>query len=233
MSWRGVGAEFVGTVMFLVAIVGSGVVTSVGGPQSTQLFHHAVIVGAMLAALILALGPISGAHFNPAVTFADAALGGISKRLAGAYVLAQLVGAVVGVALANFVFGHPIVQVAEIERLGVPLVASEALATFGLLFVIFATVGSNSSGAVAAAAGTYITAAIFATPSTSFANPAVTISRLLTPTWTGIAPNSVLPFLFGQAIGTVAAIVVTRFMLWPTRDEARPAIQLQTEKGSP
>ncbi len=112
MSWRGVGAEFVGTVMFLVAIVGSGVVTSVDGPQSTQLFHHAVIVGAMLAALILALGPISGAHFNPAVTFADAALGGISKRLAGAYVLAQLVGAVVGVALANFVFGHPIVQVA-------------------------------------------------------------------------------------------------------------------------
>ncbi len=139
MNRRRLVAEMVGTALLLVAIVGSGIATSVDGAVSAQLFQHAVVVGAALAALIFTFGPVSGAHLNPSVTIVDALFRGLGRRLAAGYITMQLVGAILGVAAANWIFGHPVVAVATQERTGVERVASEALAIFGLLVVIFGT----------------------------------------------------------------------------------------------
>ena len=131
---------------------------------------------------------------------------------------AQLAGASVGVALANFLFEQPVIQLATVERLGLNLAVSEVLATFGLLLVIFGPVAAKLE-AVAAGVGAYIAAAIFFTPSTSFANPAVTLSRIFTPTWTGIAPNGVLPFLAAQVLAAGGAFALLRFLRHPARGQ--------------
>lgn len=217
MMGRRLLAEFIGTAMLLAAIVGSGIVVSVEGPASTQLFQHAVIVGAVLAAMILTFGSVSGAHFNPSVTLANAVFGGQSWGLAAGYVTAQIAGAVVGVGAANWTFGEQVWAIAAVERLGLLLVGSEAIATFGLVVVIFGTVRSSNLSAVAGAVGAYITAAIFFTASAAFANPAVTIARLFTDASTGISPNGVLSFLAGQVIGTAVAIAVIGY-LFPSPD---------------
>lgn len=220
MTTRRLFAEFVGTAILLTAIVGSGVATSVDGPASVQLFQHAVVVGAALAALIFALGPVSGAHLNPSVTFADAAIGGMNRRLAAGYTVAQIAGAMLGVAVANAMFGQRLFQVATVVRSGGQLFLGEAVATFGLVVVIFGTSRSLNRMAVPVAVGAYIAAAIFFTSSASFANPAVTLGRIFTNTWTGIAPAGVPAFLAGQATGTVLAVAVAAYLFRPTSQEA-------------
>lgn len=220
MTARRLFAEFVGTAILLTAIVGSGLVTSVDGPDPVQLFQHAVVVGAALAALIFALGRVSGAHFNPSVTFADAVFGGMSRRLAALYTVAQIGGAMVGVAIANLMFGEQMFELASVVRTGAELFLGEAVATFGLVVVVFGTVRSHARAAVPVAVGAYIAAAIFFTSSASFANPAVTVGRIFTGTWTGIAPVGVPAFLAGQAIGTLAAVAVVAYLFRPTSEEA-------------
>lgn len=223
-AMRRLVAEALGTASLLAAIVGSGIVTQQDGAASAQLFQHAVTVGLALAALILAFGPVSGAHLNPAVTVADAWFGGLPWRRAGAYVTAQVVGAAAGVVFTNLTFGLPAVGLATTERAGLGQLASEAAATAGLLVVIFGLVRAGGGRIVAAAVGAYIAAAIYFTASASFANPAVTIARSLTDTYTGIAPADVPGFLLGQAAGTLAGVLLVRFLYAPDPTEASEVV---------
>ncbi|MBW3620278.1 MAG: aquaporin [Actinobacteria bacterium] len=213
-------AEFLGTAFLLVAVVGSGIVTASDGPASTQLFQHAVVVGAALTALIVTFGPVSGAHFNPVVTLVDAWFGGLEARLAARYVVVQLLGAVAGVVLANAMFGEPLVALSGTARSGAAVVLGEVVATFGLVLVIFGTVRSGNLRAVPATVGAYIAAAIFFTSSASFANPAVTVARSLTDTYTGIAPGGIAGFIAGQAVGAVAAALVVAWLFAPQPADA-------------
>ncbi|MGH8912167.1 MAG: MIP/aquaporin family protein [Acidimicrobiia bacterium] len=216
MNGRRLLAEFIGTAVLLAAIVGSGIVVSADGSESARLFQHAVVVGAALSAMIFTFESVSGAHFNPSITIADAVLGGMSWRCAIGYLAAQMTGGFVGVGVTNWLFGEKALAIATVERVGVPLAASEALATFGLVVVVFGTARSSNLPAVALAVGTYITAAIFFTSSAAFANPAVTLARVFTSTWAGIAPNGLPAFLAGQAAGTVVAIGVVGYLYRPS-----------------
>lgn len=220
MTGRRLAAEFVGTALLLVAIVGSGITTSTDGAASVQLFQHAAVVGAALAALILTFGHVSGAHFNPAVTLVDAWFGGLERTLVVRYIVAQCSGAVTGVLVTNLVFGHDVLSIATTRRAGMALASSEALATFGLLVVIFGVVHSGNLRAVPAAVGTYIGAAVFFTPSAALANPAVTIARALSDTYTGIAPVDVPPYVLAQLVGAALAAALIRWLFAPTPDEA-------------
>lgn len=225
-------AEFLGTALLLTAVVGSGIVTSTDGAASAQLFQHAVAVGAALVALILVFGPVSGAHLNPVVTLADWWFGGLSARRAGAYVAAQVAGATAGTLATNLMFGLPGVSIGTMPRDGAGLVAGEAVATAGLLLVIFALVRTGRSGAVPGAVGAWIGAAIFFTASASFANPAVTLARTLTDSWTAIAPPSVPGFLLGQALGLAVAVPLVAWLYAPTPAEAHDVV-LPHEPGPP
>jgi glycerol uptake facilitator-like aquaporin len=217
-------AEFLGTAFLLVAVVGSGIVTSTDGPASAQLFQHAVVVGAALAALIVTFGHVSGAHFNPVVTVVDAAFGGMPAALAAGYVLVQVAGAVAGVVVTNAMFSEPLVALSGNSRVGAGLIAGEAVATFGLLIVIFGTVRSGNLRAVPSAVGAYIAGAIYFTSSASFANPAVTVARALTDTYTGIAPGGIPGFVAGQVIGAGLAGVVIRWLFAPGPAEAADVV---------
>ena len=221
---RRLTAEFLGTAGLLLAVVGSGVTASRGGPAPAQLFQHAVVVGTALAALIVTLGPVSGAHFNPAVTLVDALFGGLGRRAAVGYVAAQITGGVAGVVGANLLFGMPAVTLATTERAGVALAASEAVATFGLLVVIFGVVRSGRTGAVPATVGAWVAAAIYFTPSASFANPAVTIARALTDTFTGIAAAGIPMFLTAQLAGAGAAAMAVAWLFRPEPSIARDVV---------
>ena len=224
MTARALAAEAIGTALLLVAVVGSGISASVDGATSAQLFQHAAVVGAALVALILTFGHVSGAHLNPAVTVVDAVFGGLPRRLALGYVVAQLAGAAVGVVLANAMFDEPLVALGTTDRGGLALAASEALATFGLLVVIFGVVRSGRTGAVPGAVGAYIAAAIYFTSSASFANPAVTLTRMLTDTWTGIAPADVGGFVAAQLLGALAAAGVIRWLFDPAPADAHRVV---------
>ncbi|MEX2620491.1 MAG: aquaporin [Egibacteraceae bacterium] len=215
MIARRLVAEALGTAGLLLAVVGSGIITGVDGAASAQLFQHAVVVGAALAALILTFGWVSGGHFNPAVTLLDAFFGGIGPGMAAGYVAAQVAGAAVGVVGANLLFGLPAVAIATTGRGGMALAASEAVATFGLLVVIFGVVRSGNTRAVPAAVGTWIAGAIFFTSSAAFANPAVTVARVLTDTYTGIAPADVPGFLAGQAVAVLLAAALVGWLFRP------------------
>jgi glycerol uptake facilitator-like aquaporin len=245
-EWRRLLAEALGTASLLAAIVGSGIVAQQDGAASAQLFQHTIVVGLALVALILTFGPVSGAHFNPAVTVADAWFGGLPWRRAGGYVAAQLLGAVAGVAFTNATFGGAALELATTDRSGWGAIAAEAAATAGLIVVIFGLVRSGGGRVVAAAVGAYIAAAIYFTASASFANPAVTVARALSDTYTGIAPAAVPGFLLGQAVGTVVAIGLVRVLFAPAPAEARavvvphdasaghpPASSPTTEEGRP
>lgn len=215
MIARRLAAELIGTAGLLLAIVGSGITAATDGPESAQLFQHAVVVGAALGALIVTFGSVSGAHFNPAVTLVDALFGGLSTRLAMAYVAVQLAGGAAGVVLANIMFDLPAVAMSTTQRSGLALLLSEAVATAGLVVVIFGVGRSRHPGAVPAAVGAWITAAIYATSSTSFANPAVTVGRVLTDTYTGIAPLGVGPFVVAQVVGALAAAALVGWLFRP------------------
>jgi arsenate reductase len=183
-----------------------------------------VIVGAALAALIATFGSVSGAHFNPAVTAADVVFGGMTARVGAAYAAAQVAGAVVGVAGANALFGLPALTIATTSRTGFGLAASEAVATFGLLVVIFGVVRSGNARAVPATVGAWIAAAIYCTSSASFANPAVTLARTLTDTYTGIAPGALPGFVLAQALGTAGAVAVIVWLFSPDPVHARQVV---------
>ena len=199
-------AEAVGTALLLAAVVGSGIMGSrlAGGSVGLALLANTVATGAALVALILAFGPVSGAHFNPAVTLADAWRGGLPWRETPAYIAAQVVGALAGVAAANVMFSEPVFFASQRVRSGGAQLFSEFVATFGLLAVIWGC-ARLPTGLVAFAVGGYITAAYWFTASTSFANPAVTIARSASDTFAGIRPADVPGFIVAQLIGATAA----------------------------
>jgi len=207
-------AEALGTALLLATVVGSGIMAQnlSGGNTALALLANTIATGAALVALILTFGPISGAHFNPAVTLADALEGGISWRETPVYLIAQLCGAIVGTLAAHAMFRLPAVSLSQHERSGPSQIFSEFVATFGLLAVIWGCSRLRSS-AVAFAVGSYIVAAYWFTASTSFANPAVTIARALTDTFSGIRPADVPGFLVGQLLGALAATLLFRWLV--------------------
>jgi glycerol uptake facilitator-like aquaporin len=206
---RVVVSEFVGTALLLAAVVGSGIMGDrlSGGNVAIALLANSVATGAALIVLILTFGPVSGAHFNPAVSLADATQGGLGWTVAGRYVIAQVLGAFVGVAIADLMFDEPIFAVSQHVRSGFPLAFSEFVATFGLLAVIWGC-SRRRSAAVPFAVGAYIMAGYWFTSSTSFANPAVTLARATTNTFTGIRPADVPAFWIAQALGATAATML-------------------------
>ena len=212
---RRVFSEALGTAFLLAAVVGSGIMAQrlAGGNVALALLCNTLATGAMLAVLILIFASTSGAHFNPAVSLAFALRGELPWTIAGAYVVAQVIGAIVGVWAAHLMFELPVWQIATTVRSGAGQWLAEFIAAFGLLLTIFGCVGA-APGAVAYAVGLYITAAYWFTASTSFANPAVTIARSLSDTFAGIAPAGVVAFIAAQLLGSVAAVVLARW-LWP------------------
>jgi glycerol uptake facilitator-like aquaporin len=209
-------SEFCGTALLLAAVVGSGIMGErlSGGNVAIALLANTIATGAALVALILTFGPTSGAHFNPAVTLADASQGGLPRYAVLPYVVAQVAGAVVGVVVAHVMFGEAVIAWSEHARQGGPQMFSEFVATFGLLSVIWGTVRSRTT-AVPFAVGAYITSAYWFTASTSFANPAVTIARSLTNTFSGIRPSDVPGFVIAQLASALAATMLFRWLAPP------------------
>ena len=208
-------AEALGTGVLLATVVGSGIMAErlAGGNAAIALLGNTIPTGAILVVLILIFGPLSGAHFNPAVTAAFAVRREMSGGDAMLYVLAQIAGGLAGVWIAHAMFEMPLWQVSQHVRSGHAQWLSEAVATFGLLLTIFGCVARRPA-AVAYAVGLYITAAYWFTASTSFANPAVTIGRALTDTFSGIAPAGVPGFVAAQLAGMALASAAAR-VLWP------------------
>ena len=216
---RRILAEAIGTATLLLVVIGSGVMaTNLSKDVGVQLTINSAATGLILYILITLLGPISGAHFNPVVTGIQIFKKNITPSLAAGYLAAQLVGAVIGVALANFIFKLPIIEISQKDRTGADLFVSEILATAGLVFVIFTAIAQKSEAKIPVLVGAYISAAYFFTSSTSFANPAVTIARTLSDSFAGIAPASVLPFIAAQVIGAIAGIALTNFITSKNRD---------------
>jgi arsenate reductase len=214
-------AEFVGTMLLVAVVVGSGIAAQRLSPGDVglQLLENAAATAAGLIAIILAVGAVSGAHLNPVVSLADRVFGGISTRELGAYVAAQTAGAAVGCMVANLMYELPAVDWSTKTRTGGGLWLAEAVATAGLLLVIFGVVRSGRRSVAPFAVGAYIGAAYFFTSSTSFANPAVTIGRMLSNTFAGIDPASAPAFIAFQLVGAAVAVGVVR-LLYPdiTRD---------------
>jgi glycerol uptake facilitator-like aquaporin len=206
-------AELFGTATLLLVVIGSGVMaTNLSKDVGVQLTINSAATGLILYILITLLGPISGAHLNPVVTAIQLFKKNITVSLAAAYLAAQLLGAVIGVALANFIFNLPIIEISQKDRTGTELFVSEILATAGLVFIIFTAIAQKSEAKIPVLVGAYISAAYFFTSSTSFANPAVTVARTLSDSFAGIAPGSVLPFIAAQIIGAALGLVLTTFI---------------------
>ena len=207
-------AEFLGTAFLLMAVVGSGIMAQrlAGGNIALALLCNTLATGAILPVIILMFGPVSGAHFNPAVSLAFALRGELSWEIALLYGAVQVAAAIAGVWIAHLMFDLPLWQVSTTVRWGAGQWLAEAVATFGLLLTIFGCV-ARAPAAVPYAVGLYITSAYWFTASTSFANPAVTIARSLSDTFAGIAPAGMPPFIAAQLVGMLAAVAVMR-MLW-------------------
>lgn len=210
---RRASAEAVGTALLVAIVVGSGIAAQRLSPGEIglQLLENSTATAAGLVALILAIGPVSGAHFNPVVTLADRLLGGIASTEAIVYVIAQTAGACVGAAVANLMFSSSAVTLSTHTRSAGGLWLGEFVATFGLLLVILGVVRAGRASAAAFAVGGYIGAAYWFTSSTSFANPAVTIGRTLTDSFAGIKPASAPAFIVFQILGAVCAVLLARF----------------------
>jgi glycerol uptake facilitator-like aquaporin len=203
---RRLTAEFTGTAFLVAGVVGSGIMAQrLTDDQGLQLLQNAAATAGVLVALILALGPASGAHFNPVVTLVDRVFGGIETSTAACYIVAQVAGAIVGSIAANAMFDLPLVEWSTTVRSGGNLWLAEGIATLGLLMVIFGVVRSGRSTVVAFAVAGYIAGAYYFTSSTSFANPAVTIGRAFSDTFAGIKPGDVPMFIVAQLVGGVAA----------------------------
>jgi len=212
---RRLAAEFIGTAMLLAAVVGSGIMAErlSGGNNAIALLANTVATGAALVALILTFGPISGAHFNPAVTICDAWQKGLSFGDTAFYIAAQVAGAVAGVAIANTMFGLPVFFGSTKVRTGGGEWLGEFVATFGLLVVIWGCSRLHRPLAVPFAVAAYITAAYWFTSSTSFANPAVTIARSMSDTFAGIRPTDVPLFIIFQLLGAIASTALFRWLV--------------------
>jgi glycerol uptake facilitator-like aquaporin len=206
-------AEALGTAFLLAAVIGSGIMGErlAGGNVAIALLANTIATGAMLVALILTFGPISGAHLNPAVTLADASQGGLAWREVPVYIAAQISGAFAGVATAHVMFGEPVFFASRHVRAGNAQLFSEFVATFGLLSVIWGCARLRSS-AVPFAVGAYITGAYWFTSSTSFANPAVTLARAASDTFAGIRPIDAPGFIAAQLAGAFAATLLFRWL---------------------
>lgn len=221
-------AEGLGTALLLVVVVGSGIaVERLGSDPISQLLAHALVVGLGLAALIALLLPVSGAHFNPAVTLGFWLRRQLPSVDAVAYVAAQLAGAAIGVVVANLTFSLAAMSVATTSRDGLGRPMAEGIATLGLVLVILGLIDAGRAPMIPAGVGAWVAAAIVATSSTGFANPAVTVGRVLTDTFTGIAPSSVPAYLAAQLAGAAAAVGIAA-VLFP-----RPSLQPATidQKG--
>jgi glycerol uptake facilitator-like aquaporin len=207
-------AEAIGTAFLLAAVVGSGIMGErlSGGNVAVALLANTIATGAALVALILTFGPVSGAHFNPAVTLADASQGGLAWREAPVYLTAQIAGAFAGVAAVHLMFGHPMFFASRHVRSGGAQLFSEFVATFGLLSVIWGCARLRPA-AVPFAVGAYITAAYWFTASTSFANPAVTLARTASDTFAGIRPADAPGFIVAQFAGAAAATILFRWLV--------------------
>ena len=218
--------------MLLAAVVGSGIMGErlSGGNAAVALLANTIATGAALAALILTFGSISGAHFNPAVTLADALQGGIAWREAPAYIGAQIVGAFAGVASANVMFELPVFFASRRERHGASQVFSESVATFGLLAVVWGCARLRSQ-AVPFAVAAYITSAYWFTASTSFANPAVTLARSASDTFAGIRPADAPAFIAAQLIGAGAATALFRWLIPTLPEDAEAVIVPHPQEG--
>lgn len=214
---RAAAGELLGSAGLAVVVVGSGIAAQRLSPGDTglQLFENAVATALGLTVLILVFASVSGAHFNPIVTLSDIVLHRRAWSTAAVYLPAQVLGCIAGAVLADLMFAVPMVSWSTTHRDGLPLLLSEVVATAGLIVVIFALVRTDRSALAAPAVGAYIGAAYFFTSSTSFANPAITIGRMFTDTFAGIAPASVLPFIGAQLIGAAVgtAVVVLLFPL--------------------
>ena len=214
---RKLAAEMVGTAFLLATVVGSGVMAEqlAGGNVALALLGNTIPTGAILVVIILIFGPVSGAHFNPAVTLAFVIRREISPANSGFYVLAQIVGAFIGVWAAHLMFEMPVIQESLHVRTGVAQWFSEGVATFGLVLTILGCVRYRPKS-VAMAVGLYITAAYWFTASTSFANPAVTIGRAFTDSFSGIRPTDMPAFIVAQSLGAVVAVSVARYIFGRT-----------------
>ncbi len=214
---RRIVSEWLGTAFLLAAVVGSGVMAQklAGGNAALALLCNTIPTGAILTVLILVFGPLSGAHFNPAVSVAFALRRELPWRVALGYIAAQIIGAVAGVWIAHLMFELPVWQLSATSRTGGGQWIAEAVATFGLLLTILGC-ASRTPTAIPFAVWLYITSAYWFTASTSFANPAVTIARSLSDTFAGIAPAGVMGFIMAQSVGMGAAVMVGRW-LWVDR----------------
>ena len=230
LAQRGV-AEAVATALLLATVVGSGIMGErlAGGSVGLALLANTVATGAVLVALILTFGAISGAQLNPAVTLAVAAEGGLPWREVPVYLAAQVGGAVVGVAVADLMFDLPAFSLSQHGRNGPSQLLSEFVATFGLLSVIWGCSRLRSSSVVAFAVGAYITAAYWFTASTSFANPAVTLARSATDTFAGIRPADAPAFVIAQLLGAAAATGLFRWLVPPLPEVASTVVVPHSE----
>jgi glycerol uptake facilitator-like aquaporin len=212
---RRLGAEALGTAFLLAAVVGSGIMGErlAGGSVGLALLANSAATGAALIALISALGPVSGAHFNPVVTLGSVLDGELSWREGASYALAQLGGAMLGVAAANAMFELPVFSLSQHARHGPGQLLGEFVATFGLLLLVRSAGRRREAGWIAYAVGGYIAAAYWFTSSTSFANPAVTIARSFTDTFAGIRPMDVGGFIGVQLVSALAATGFARWLL--------------------
>ena len=216
LLWRRLTAELLGSAFLAAVVIGAGIAAQRLSPGQIglQLLEDAAATAAGLFAIILMFGPVSGGHFNPVVSFVDAAFGGLSWRDAAAYLPAQVAGCTAGAVLANLMFALPAVTISAEHRASAAHFLSEIIATLGLLLVIFALARSGRSRSAPAAVGAYIGAAYFFTSSASFANPAITIGRMFSNTFAGIAPSSVPPFIAAQILGGILAVGVIK-VLYP------------------
>ena len=230
---RRLAAEGMGSFFLLAAVVGSGIMGDrlSGGNVAVALLANAIATGAALVALILTFGPISGAHFNPAVTLSDASQGGIAWRDAPLYLAAQCAGAISGMLAAHLMFGEPILQLSRHVRAGAPQLLSEFVATFGLIAVIWGC-SRHRSDTVPFAVAAYIVAAYWFTASTSFANPAVTVARAFTDTFAGIRPIDVPGFIVAQLAGAGAATLLFRWLVPALPQTARHVVVPRSEPSA-
>jgi arsenate reductase len=233
--WRRLLAEFLGSVLLAAIVIGSGIAAQTLSPGTigVELLENAVVTAAGLFAIILMFGPISGGHFNPVVSFVDAAFGGLRWRDAVAYLPAQVIGCIAGAVLANAMFASAAISISTKHRASGPHWLSEVVATAGLMLVIFALARSKRSHLAPAAVGAYIGAAYFFTSSSSFANPAITVGRMFSNSFAGIAPSSVPSFISAQIVGGLLAFVLIK-TLYPdlTTSEAETVVEPHLRRDS-
>jgi len=225
-------AELLGSASLAIVVVGSGIAAQRLSPGQTglELFENAAATAVGLYAIILMFGPVSGGHFNPVVSFVDAHFGGISRRDAFAYLAAQTTGCIMGAVVANIMFSLAAISISAHHRATPAHFLSEIIATGGLLLVIFALARSKRVATIPAAVGAYIGGAYFFTSSASFANPAITVGRMFSNTFAGIAPASVPEFVIAQVVGGVLAVVAIR-TLYPhiSADDAAEVLVPRTD----